>query len=112
VTEDDIPKLADWLAEYRSRPEPVEIIVASYTLPEPIPDDPVHGMSAGQTGIDIVRYAASGRPGPPDNSHYVMGVDGRGQHTWDDWYETEDDARGAIESGHYGAVVERRRNAD
>lgn len=111
VTNDEIPKLDDWLAQYRGRPEPVEIVVASYDLPKPVADDPVHGMSAGQTGIDIVRYEATGRPGPPDNSHYVMGVDSRGQHTSDDWYETEGDARGAIESGHYGPVVERQHNS-
>jgi hypothetical protein len=39
-----------------------------------------------------------------------MGVDGRGQHLWDDWYESEDDARGAIESGRYGELIERPRN--
>jgi hypothetical protein len=59
--------------------------------------------------VDIVRYDTTGGAGPPDNSHYVMGVDARGQHLWDDWYASEDDARGAIESGRYGELVERHR---
>jgi hypothetical protein len=84
--------------------------VASYDLNEPIADDPVNGLSAGQTGIDIVRYDRTGWPGPPDNAHYVMGVDVHGQHLWDDGYELEDDARVAIESGRYGELIERPRN--
>ena len=105
--DEDVPKLADWLAEYRGRPEPVEVIVASYDLVEPIPDDPMHALAAGQVGLDIVRYDAPGWPGPPDHAHYVMGVNGRDEHQWDDWYESERDAREAIASGHYGAVTER-----
>jgi hypothetical protein len=81
MAEDEIPKLADWLAEYRSRPEPREVIVASYDLTQPIPDDSAHGMSEGQTGIEIVTYDLTDWPGPADNSHYVMGVDGDGQNT-------------------------------
>lgn len=111
MAEDEIPKLADWLAEYRTRPEPVEIIVAAYELTEPIPNDPIHGMSAGQTGIDIVRYDKAGWPGPPDNSYYIMGVDGQGQHTWDVWYDSEDAAREAIATGRYGDMVENDRDA-
>jgi hypothetical protein len=107
--EEEIPKLADWLAEYRSRAEPVQVIVASYALVEPIPNDPTHGMSAGQVALDIVRYDAPGWPGPPDNAHYVMGVNAQGEHLWDNWYESEHDAREVIGSGHYGAVIERER---
>ena len=110
MAEEEIPKLGDWLAEYRSRPEPAEIIVASYDLNEPIADDQINDMSAGQTGIDVIRYEWTGWPGPPDNAHYVTGVDGRGQHLWDHWYESEHDARGAIESGRYGELVERHRD--
>jgi hypothetical protein len=110
MAEDEIPKLADWLAEYRSRPEPREVIVASYDLTQPIPDDSAHGMSEGQTGIEIVTYDLTDWPGPADNSHYVMGVDGDGQHLWDDWYESEDAAREAIESGQYGDLVKRERD--
>jgi hypothetical protein len=82
MAEDEVPKLADWLAEYRSRPEPVEVIVATFDLLDAIPDEPHRGMAAGQVGIDIVRYDAPGWPGPPDDSHYVMGVDGDGEHLW------------------------------
>jgi hypothetical protein len=85
----------------------VEVIVASYALAEPIPEDANEGTSAGQVGLDIVRYDARGAPGPPDESHYVMGVNGLGAHLWDNWYESEQTARDAIASGHYGPVVER-----
>jgi hypothetical protein len=107
MAEEDIPKLADWLAEYRSRPDPVEVVVASYDLVEPVPNDRRQGLSAGQVAVDIVRYDASGRPGPPDDSHYVMGVNAHGDHLWDNWYESEQAAREAIADGDYGAVVER-----
>lgn len=110
MADEDIPKLADWLAEYRSRPEPTEVVVASFDLKEPVPEDPSNGMPAGQTGVDIVKYDRTGWPGPPDNAHYVMGVDRGGRHLWDDWYESEDDARGAIESGRYGDLIERQRD--
>jgi|SRR5947209_16326510 len=109
MTEDDIPKLADWLAEYRSRPAPVEVIVASYDLAEPVPDDPSEGMAAGQIAVDIVRYEAPSERDPEDNAHYVMGVNAKGEHLWDDWYESETAAREAIADGGYGAVTERRR---
>ena len=107
MAEDDIPKLADWLAEYRSRPEPVEVIVASYDLVEPVSDDPHEALSAGQVGVDIVRYDAPGWPGPPDDSHYVMGVNADGAHLWDDWHESEQAAREAMSDGQYGTVVAR-----
>lgn len=110
MPEDEIPKLADWLAEYRSRPEPTEVIVASYDLVESVPDNPREGMSAGQAAVDIVRYDSPGWPGPPDGSHYVMGVHAQGQHLWDDWYESEHAAREAIAEGRYGAVIERPRS--
>jgi hypothetical protein len=108
---DEIPSLAEWLAEYRSRPEPTEVVVATFDLVEPIPDTPEHGMAAGQVAVDVVRYDRTGWPGPPSNAHYVMGVDPGGNHTWDDWYESEQAAREAITDGHYGAVVERPTNA-
>lgn len=107
MAEEEVPKLADWLAEYRSRPDPIEVVVASYELLEPVPDDPREGMSAGQVAVDIVRYDAPGWPGPPDDSHYVMGVNADGDHLWDNWYESEQAAREAIADGHYGAVIER-----
>jgi hypothetical protein len=83
----------------------------SYDLTEPIPDEPTHGMSAGQTGVDIVRYNTSDRSGPPDTSHYVIGIDARRQHLWDDWYDSEESAREAIVNGQYGDLIERGRNA-
>jgi hypothetical protein len=102
MAEDEIPKLADWLAEFRSRPEPTEVVVASYDLVEPVADRP------GQVvAVDIVRYDAPRWPDPPDDSHYVMGADANGEHHWDDWYESEEAAREAITDGHYGAVVPR-----
>jgi hypothetical protein len=107
MSDEEIPKLADWLAEYRSRPEPVEVIVASYDLAQPIPDHPDSALSAGQVGLEIVRYDAPGWPGPTDDSHYVMGVNAEDKHLWDDWYDSEQAAREVIASGHYGAVVER-----
>ena len=111
MADEDIPKLADWLAEYHSRPDPVEVVVASYDLVEPVPNDSGEGMSAGQVAVDIVRYdAPPGRPGPPDNAHYVMGVNAAGEHLWDDWYESEEAAREVIADGHYGPVVERLRD--
>jgi hypothetical protein len=107
MTQDDIPKLADWLAEYRSRPKPTEVVVATYDCVTPIPDTPDNAGDAGRVALDIVRLDAPGWPGPPDPSHYVMGVDARGQHLWDDWFESEQAAREAIALGRYGDVVER-----
>jgi hypothetical protein len=103
----DGPSLSEWLAEYRSRPAPSEVVVVSYDLVEPVPDTPDHGMAADQVGIDIVRIDKPGWPGPPDDSHYVMGVDAQGRHLWDDWYDSELAAREVIADGHYGEVVER-----
>ena len=104
---DDIPRLVDWLAEYRSRPKPTEVVVATYDSVEPIPDTPDNAMDAGRVALDIVRMDSPGWPGPPNPSHYVMGVDARGQHLWDDWFESEQAARDAIEQGRYGKAVER-----
>ena len=108
MPDDGIPKLADWLAEFRSRPEPVEVVIARFDLVNPVPDHPDQGMSAGQVVVDIVRYDAPARPGPPDDSYYAMGVNRAGEHLWDDWYESEDAARKVIADGHYGEVVERQ----
>jgi hypothetical protein len=36
-----------------------------------------------------------------------MGVNAEGEHLWDDWYESEQQARQAIAEGEYGEVVER-----
>jgi len=107
VPQEDIPRLADWLAEYRSRAKPTEVVVARYDLVQPIPDAPDEGMAAGQVSLDIVRYDSPDRPGPPDDSRFVMGVDARGKHLWDIWHESEQAARKAIAEGHYGEVVER-----
>jgi hypothetical protein len=104
---DDIPKLADWLAEYRSRPEPTEVVVATYDSVEPVPNTPDHFLDAGRVALEIRRYYSPGWPGPPDDSRYVMGVDAEGNVLWDDWYETEQAAREAIMSGWYGEVVGR-----
>lgn len=104
VAQDDVPKLADWLAEVRNRPEPVEVVVATYDSVESIPDTPDNMLDAGRVAIVIVRYDS---PGPPDDSRYVFGVDAEGKWLWDDWYETEQAAREAIAVGHYGEVVER-----
>ena len=108
MPDDEIPKLADWLAEYRSRPEPVEVVVASFVPAEPAwPGQPRRHGSAEQVGIDIVRRSEPGPPVTPDCvSHYVMGVDADGLHLWDDWYDSEQAAREAISDGHYGAVID------
>lgn len=103
----DGPSRSEWLAELRSRPKPIEVVVASYDLVEPVPDSPDQGMAAGQVGIDIVRIDQTGWPGQPDESAYVMGVNAGGKHRWDHWYESERVAREVIENGHYGALVER-----
>ena len=108
MAEDDVPRLADWLAEYRVRPKPIEVVVATYDSVEAIPETPENGMDAGRVALDIVRYDSPGRPGPPDDSHYVMGVDAKGQHLWDDWYESEQAAREALAVGRYGEAVERQ----
>jgi hypothetical protein len=110
MPDEEIPKLADWLAEYRSRPDLVEVVVVSYDLVDPVTDDRRERMSSGQVAVDIVRYDAPGRPGSPDSGHYVMGVDASGEHLWDDWYGSEAAAREVISDGHYGAVVERLRD--
>jgi hypothetical protein len=111
MADEEVPKLADWLNEYRSRPEPKEVVVASYNLVRPLPDDPREGMAAGQVGLDIVRYDAQSTPGPPNESHYVLGVSASGEHLWDVWYDSEESARREIESGRYGAVTERKPDA-
>jgi hypothetical protein len=108
MADDDVPRLADWLAEYRARPKHVEVVVATYDLHEPVPNVPAAGLHAGQVAIDIVRIDKPGWPGPADNSHYIMGVDAEGRHLWDDWYESEEAARDVIADGHYGDVVERQ----
>ncbi|MGO9958265.1 MAG: hypothetical protein ACLP50_20245 [Solirubrobacteraceae bacterium] len=74
---------------------------------EPIPDTPDNSGDAGRVALDIVRYDWRGWPEPSDTSHYVMGVDARGQHMWDDWFESEQAARTATADGRYGDVVER-----
>jgi hypothetical protein len=50
------PKLAAWLAGYRSRPEPQMVVVATFDLVDPVPDTPENAMAAGQVAIDIIRY--------------------------------------------------------
>jgi hypothetical protein len=107
MPEDDISKLADWLAEYRRRPEPSQIVVATYDMVETVSDAPDNGMDAGRVALDIVRYDDAARPGPSNRSHYVMGVDATGRHLWDDWFESERAARHAIADGRYGQVAER-----
>jgi len=66
MAQDDIPSLADWLAELRSRPAPTKVVLASYDLVRPIPDAPHEGMAAGQVALDVVRYDYLGWPGTPD----------------------------------------------
>jgi len=83
--------------------------VARFGLVQPSARHPA--LSSGDVGIDIVRYEAPGRPGPPDNAHYVMGLNAEGRHLWDDWYESEAAAREAIDDGEYGAVVDRTSDA-
>ena len=107
MAQDDVPKLADWLAEHRSRPKPMEVVVATYDSVEPIPDTPDNALDAGRVALDIVRHDSPGWPGPPDElPHYVMGVDAEGKVLWDDWYESERAAREAIAFGRYGQAVE------
>jgi hypothetical protein len=107
MASDEIPRLADWLAQHRSRPAPTEVIVATYDLIEPTPATSDAGMAAGQVAVDIVRYESPARSGPRDNAHYVMGVDSQGQHLWDQWFESEEAARDAILRGEYGEATER-----
>jgi hypothetical protein len=106
VAQDDVPKLADWLAEYRSRPEPVEVVVAAYDSVEPTPDTPANMLDAGRVGLVIVCSDSPGS-GPQDDSRFVFAVDARGKVLWDHWYETEQAAREAFALGWYGEVVER-----
>jgi hypothetical protein len=108
MAQDDVPKLADGLAEYRGRPEPMEVVVATYDSVEPIPDTSDNGLDAGRVALDIVRHDSPGWPGLPDElPHYVMGVDAEGKWLWDDWYESGQAAREAIALGRYGEAVER-----
>jgi len=107
VPEDEIPKFADWLAEFRSRPPHVEVVVAAYHLVTPISDEPIHGMAAGQVGLHVVRYDDPRKPLDIDGEHFVMGVSTNGSHTWDHRFESLTAALEAIAEGDYGAVRSR-----
>jgi hypothetical protein len=104
VLGDEVPKVADWLAEFRSRPPLVEVVVAAYDLVEPIGDDPVHGMAAGQVGLQLVRYDDPRSSPNRDGEHYVIGVSADGSHTWDHWFVSLTAAQQAITEGAYGVV--------
>ena len=99
------PKLAAWLEERRQRPEPAEVRVAIFDT-EPVPDRPEHGRDARRVAVAIIRYDMPEGFDNTDRGHYVMGLDSDGNALWDQWYETEDDARSVIMSGEFGPARE------
>jgi hypothetical protein len=104
VSDDEIPKLEDWLTEFGGRPRRVEIVVAVYELDEPVSDERVHDIPVGQTGVHVVRYDDPRKPPDIDGVHYVMAVNADGSHIWDDWFESLKGALQAIVAGDYGAL--------
>lgn len=88
---DEIPKLDDWLAEYRSRPEPTEVVISE--APAHDPEMP------SLVTVRIARYDETGWPNPT-GGFYLFGLDDTGSGLFDLWFETLRDAVEAAEDDY------------
>jgi hypothetical protein len=89
VSEAKMPTLAEWLAGYRSRPKPIEVVLYRVSLAAPIPS-PVPGRS-NIASFRISRFDAPRNP-VPTGGFYVFHEDAAGGWVDDSWHEELDDA--------------------
>jgi hypothetical protein len=80
---DEVPRLADWLAEYRARPAPVEVVMCEAAATDPeVPT---------MVGVKVIRYDKPANP-VPTGGYYLIGYDSSGADLFDLWFETLADA--------------------
>jgi hypothetical protein len=92
---DRMPSLGEWLAEYRSRPEPKEVVLYRVTLAEPV-TRPVP-RRGDIVSLRIVRYDEPQNP-RPTGGVYLLSEGADGQSIADTWHEELDDAFDQAES--------------
>ena len=82
------PSLSEWLAEYRARRPPTEVVLYRATLPEPL----VSSVSRKRVAaLRISRYDAPDNP-RPTVGFYLFSVDEVDDWVSDSWHKTLDDA--------------------
>jgi hypothetical protein len=84
----DGPSLSGWLAEYRSRAEPIEVVLYRAALPEPA-TSAVPGESV--VAVRISRYDEPDNP-RPTGGFYVLSLNAADDWIGDTWHETLDAA--------------------
>jgi hypothetical protein len=89
MADDRMPSLAEWLAEYRSRPEPKEVVLYRVALAEPS-TSPVSGQS-DIVSLRIVRYDEPQNP-RPTGGVYLLSEGPDGESIADTWHEDVADA--------------------
>jgi hypothetical protein len=82
----DGPSLSEWLAEYRSRRPPIEVVLYEARLPQPIEE-----RSQRVVSLRVACYDDPDNPNP-DRGIYLFTVTEQGEAVSDTWHETIDDA--------------------
>jgi hypothetical protein len=84
----DGPSLSEWLAEYRSRRPPTEVVLYRATLPEPVLSD-----APRQRAVSVVisRYDDPDNP-KPTGGFYLFSLNDADEGLTDTWHEELDDA--------------------
>jgi hypothetical protein len=96
----DGPSQSEWLAEFRARPEPYEVVLYRLRLPQP-----VHDGVAGRKHIASLRISRIEEPENPNptGGFYLFMLDEANEWVNDTWHE---DAEDAFEQSQYRFGVE------
>lgn len=84
----DGPSLSEWLAEYRSRREPTEVVLYRATLAHPVRS---HVSRQAVAALRISRYDEPDNP-KPTGGFYLFSLDEAEEWVTDTWHESVDDA--------------------
>jgi hypothetical protein len=95
----DGPSLSEWLAEYRSRRAPTEVVLYRAELSEPF----VSGSRRPVVALQIARYDDPDNP-HPTGGFYLFWLSETGEGVGDTWHEELDDA---LEYAEYAFGVRR-----
>jgi hypothetical protein len=89
MTDDATSSLSEWLAEYRSRPEPCEVELYRVTLPKAVASpESRHSVIAK---LRVVRYDEPRNP-RPTGGFYLLSENADGECLFDTWHEDVDAA--------------------
>ena len=89
MADQQMPSLAEWLAESRARPDPKEVTLYRAKLPKPV-TSPVSRQS-GIRSLRIVRYDEPGNP-RPTGGFDLISEDADANSLSDTWHEDLDSA--------------------